>query len=104
MQPIRPYINEGKISDLCDEIEAQFGEKGIKRPLHQIFAEIQSFGPFADEFIDDLRRLHEKGVGRNQSVSAYVVEAYSRTTRIRKVASAWNVGTKAAEEREKTAK
>jgi hypothetical protein len=94
------YIDEAEVSELCDEIDAQFAEKGIKRPLHQVLAELQSIGAFANEYVDDLRRLHEHGVRRNQSVSAYVVEAYSRTGRIRRAASFWNQGAKIIEEQE----
>lgn len=97
----RQYVDEDKVSKLCDEIENQFRGKGYKRPLSEVFAEIQSFGPFANEFIEDLKRLEKKFSGRINDLNAFVADVLGRTHRIRIRATAWNLATKSIEEREK---
>jgi len=95
------YVDEERISAICDEIEKFFSGKGFSRPLKQMLAEVQSYGPFANEFVEDLRLLDAKGAHRYSSLNAYIAEAYSRAGRIRIVASSWNKGSKAVEERER---
>lgn len=97
----RQYVDEDRVSKLCDEIENQFRGKGYTRPLADVFAEIQSFGPFANEFIDDLKRLEKKLSGRINDLNAFISDVLGRTHRIRIRATAWNIGTKEIEEREK---
>ena len=101
MQPRRQYVDEDAVAVLCREIEDQFMGKDIKRPLTEILRQIDSYGPFAREFISNLQNLNSRSTGHLKDHNAFIQEVLGQTTRIRMRAPMWNCGTKEIEERER---